>query len=128
MDILKIVCIAVVGALVFVYLKSNNSDLAGLCALSTGILLLITTISYVISAVGFFSEMASKTGISSEIFLLIIKIISISYLADFTSSLCDDLSVKSIGNKVNFASKIIIFTLSTPIIVTLFDVISGLIV
>ncbi len=128
MDILKIVCIAVVGALIFFYLKSNNSDLAGLSALSTGIILLITTVNYLITAVGFFSEMASKTGISSEVFLLVIKIITISYLADFTSSLCDDLGVKSIGNKVNFASKIIIFTLSTPIIVTLFEVVSELIV
>lgn len=128
MEILKIICIAVVGALVFVYLKTNGSELSGLCAVSTGILLLITTINYVITAVSFFSEMASKTGISSEVFLLVIKITAISYLADFSSSLCEDLGVKSIGNKVNFASKIIIFTMSTPIILTLFEVVSNLIV
>lgn len=127
MEIIKIACIAVIGAIVFVYLKTNGSELAGLSALSTGIILILTTVSYLISAVGFFSEMASKTGISSNLFLLVIKITAISYLADFASSLCDDLGVKSLGDKVNFASKIIIFTLSTPVIINLFDVVTTLV-
>lgn len=128
MEILKIISIGVIGAFVYIYLKSNGSELSGLCIVATGIILLISILGYVVSAVGFFSEMASKTGISSEVFILVIKIIAISYLADFTSSLCDDMGVKSIGDKVSFASKIIIFTISSPIIFTLFDVISSLII
>ena len=127
MELLKILSIGVVGAFVFIYLKSNGSELAGLSIIATGVLLLITVLGYVVTAVGFFSEMASKTGISSEIFILVIKIIAISYLADFTTSLCEDMGAKSIGDKVSFASKIIIFTISSPIIVTLFDVISSLV-
>lgn len=127
MEILKVLSIGVIGAFVFIYLKSNGSELAGLSIIATGVLLLITVLGYVVTAVGFFSEMASKTGISSEIFILVIKIIAISYLADFTTSLCEDMGAKSIGDKVSFASKIIIFTISSPIIVTLFDVISSLV-
>ena len=128
MELLKILSIGVVGAFVFIYLKSNGSELAGLSIVATSVLLLISVLGYVVSAVGFFSEMASKTGISSEVFILVIKIISISYLADFTSSLCEDMGAKSIGEKVSFASKIIIFTISSPIIFTLFDVISSLVI
>ena len=126
MEILKVLSIGVIGDFVFIYLKSNGSELAGLSIIATGVLLLITVLGYVVTVVGFFSEMASKTGISSEIFILVIKIIAISYLADFTTSLCEDMGAKSIGDKVSFASKIIIFTISSPIIVTLFDVISSL--
>ena len=127
MEILKVLSIGVIGAFVFIYLKSNGSELSGLSIIATGVLLLITVLGYVVTVVGFFSEMASKTGISSEIFILVIKIIAISYLADFTTSLCEDMGAKSIGDKVSFASKIIIFTISSPIIVTLFDVISSLV-
>ena len=126
MEILKVLSIGVIGDFVFIYLKSNGSELSGLSIIATGVLLLITVLGYVVTVVGFFSEMASKTGISSEIFILVIKIIAISYLADFTTSLCEDMGAKSIGDKVSFASKIIIFTISSPIIVTLFDVISSL--
>ena len=126
MEIIKIACIAVVGAIVYIYLKSNGSEIAGIFALGVGVIILLMTISYIITAVGFFSEMASKTGISSNLFLLVIKITAISYLADFSSALCDDLGVKSLGSKVNFASKIMMFTLSTPVIINLFDVISSI--
>ncbi len=128
MDVLKIISVAVIGAMIFLYLKSNNSELAGLTVIATGIIILLLTVSYVISAVGFFSEMATKTGIDSGVFLLIIKIVAISYLADFSSSLCDDLGVKSIGEKVNLASRIMIFVLATPIFSNLLTIISTLIV
>ena len=127
MEILKIVCIGVVGTLVYVYLKSNGSELAGLSAIATGILLIICTVSYLVNAVTIFSEIAKNSGVSSDLFVLVIKIIAISYLADFTSTLCEDLGVKSIGDKVAFASKLIIFTLSAPVIFNLFNVINGLI-
>ena len=127
MEILKIVTIGVVGAIIFIYLKSNNSELSGISAVATGILIIILTVSYIVDAVSFFSKMASITGVSSEVFTLIVKIIAISYLADFSSSLCEDMGAKSIGEKVNFASRLIIFVLSVPIISNLFSIVSSLI-
>lgn len=128
MDILKIILIAIVGSLIFVYLKFNNSELAGLSALATGIIILILTINYIISILGFFNKMADGVGVSSELFIIVVKIIAISYLSDFCSSLCSDLGVNSIGEKVNFASKIMIFVLSMPVITNLFNTLSMLIV
>ena len=54
MEIIKIALVAVVGALIFIYLKSNSSDLAGLVVIATGILILILTVDYVIQTVSFF--------------------------------------------------------------------------
>ena len=109
MEIIKIIFIGIVGTLVFVYLKNNGSELSGLCAIATSILIIILTVGYIIDAVSIFSAISERTGISSDLFVLIIKIISISYLSDFTYSFCEDAGVKSIGDKVNFACKIIIF-------------------
>lgn len=125
MEILKIVFVAVVGAMLYLYLKSQNSELSGLTVVATGIIIILLSVSYVISAVAFFSEMATKTGINSEVFVLIIKIVAISYLADFSSSLCDDLGVKSLGEKVNFVSRIIIFVLSIPVFNNLLNLVSS---
>lgn len=127
MEILKIICIAVIGALIFLYLKSNNSELSGITAVTTGILIIILTVDYISETVAFFSKMASTTGVSSELFVLIVKIVAISYLADFSSSLCEDLGAKSIGDKVNFASRLIVFVLSLPILSNLLTVVSSLI-
>ncbi len=128
MELIKIALVGVVGAIIFIYLKSNNQELAGLTAVATGILMIILTADYIVQAVTFFKTMSNNTGIDSGAFKIIIKIIAISYLADFSSSLCVDLGVTSLGEKVNFASRIIIFVLSFPIISNLFSIISSLIV
>ncbi len=127
MEILKIILVSVVGIILFAYLKANNSELSGLSAVACGIVILILTVDYVIEAVDFFKNMASTTGIDSNVFKLITKIVAISYLTDFAQSLCVDLGSTSIGEKVSFAGRIIIFVLSIPIFMNLFEIISSLI-
>lgn len=128
MEIIKIALIGIVGALIFIYLKMNSSELSGLVVVATGILIVILTIDYIVDVVEFFGQMSQKTGLDSGVFKIIIKIVAISYLADFSSSLCADMGVTSLGEKVNFASRLIIFVLSFPIIINLFNIISSLVV
>ena len=127
MEILKIILVSIVGIIIFAYLKANNSELASLSAVACGILILLLTVDYVIDAFEFFKNMASVTGVDAGVFKLIIKIISISYLTDFASSLCVDLGSSSIAEKVGFAGRTMIFTLSIPIFLNLFNIISSLI-
>ncbi len=127
MEILKIVSVAIIGAIFFIYLKSVNSELSGLLCLGTGIVILILTFSYLVDVVGFFNEFISSLNISSNILVLIVKITVIAYLVEFSSSLCEDLGVKSIGNKVEFSGRIIIFVTSIPIFINLIETLSGLI-
>ena len=127
MEIVKIALIAVVGALLFIYLKTNSSDLAGLVVVATGILILILTVDYVVQTVAFFKSMSETTGVDASSFKIIVKIVAISYLADFSSSLCADLGSTNLGEKVNFAGRVIIFVLSFPIIFNLFSIITAFI-
>lgn len=127
MEILKIIFVSIIGIIIFVYLKSNNSELSGLSAVACGLLILLLTVDYVIETVEFFKNMANLTGIDGSVFKLIIKIVAISYLTDFANSLCLDLGSSSIGEKVSFAGKIIMFTLAIPIFMNLFEIISSLI-
>ena len=56
MEIIKIVSVAIIGAIFFIYLKSVNSELSGLLCLGTGIVILILTFNYLVEVVGFFNE------------------------------------------------------------------------
>ena len=127
MEVVKIIFVSIVGILIFSYLKANNSELAGLSAVASGILILILTVDYVIETVEFFKNMSVLTGVDGSVFKLIVKIIAISYLTDFANSLCVDLGSSSIGEKVSFAGRIIIFSLSIPIFMNLFEIVTSLI-
>lgn len=123
MEILKIVLIGIIGAISYIYLKQAGSELSLLCVIATGILIIILSISYVIDTVKFFVVISDNVGVSSQIFVLIIKIIVIAYLVEFCTTLCNDIGVSSISSKVNFAGKMIIFTMALPIFYELFNVI-----
>ena len=115
MEVYKIVAVGLVCAVIVVWLKSVGSEYALLAAIASSVLLLTMTLSYVIRFVGFFNRLSETTGVSSEVVVLVLKILGISYLIEFSSSLIEDFSLKSLSEKVVFAGKIVILTLSVPV-------------
>ncbi len=115
MEVYKIVAVGLVCAVIVVWLKSVGSEYALLAAIASSVLLLTMTLSYVIRFVGFFNRLSETTGVSSEVVVLVLKILGISYLIEFSSSLIEDFGLKSLSEKVVFAGKIVILTLSVPV-------------
>ena len=128
MEVFKIVCVGIVGGLIFAYLKGVNSELSTLSAIATGLVILLLSVSYIVDTVKFFTEISQKTGIDSSIFVIVVKIIVISYLIDFSTNLCEDIGVKSIADKLNLGGKLMIFSISIPIFNNLIETITSIIV
>ena len=124
MEIFKIIAIGLVGAFCYVFLYSTKSELAPLVLLATGIVLIIEIVEYVFLTIDFFNELALNANISGTLLKTVLKIMAISYVLEFAITLCDDLNVKSIGVKLSFAGKIIIFVIAIPIYKELFNVIT----
>lgn len=126
MDIYKIIAVGIICAIIIVYLKSVNSEFCIPVSVCSGILLLIMTASYVSDFISIFSDIAKLSKIDGTILKLILKIIAISYLVEFSSTLIEDFGMKSIADKVVFAGKIVILTMSAPIIKNLIETVTGL--
>ncbi len=116
MEVIKFVLIGVVGAVIYIFLKKENSEIATLSLVATGLVLLILIVDYAVSVFQVFKDLSLKTGISPQVFTVIIKTIIIAYLTEFSKSFCDDVGVSSIGNKVILAGKICIFLIISPIL------------
>ena len=127
MEIFKIIAIGLVGAFCYVFLYSTKSELTPLVLLATGIVLIIEIVEYVFLTIDFFNELALNANISGTLLKTVLKIMAISYVLEFAITLCDDLNVKSIGVKLSFAGKIIIFVIAIPIYKELFNVITSFI-
>ena len=67
-----------------------------------------------------------KTGIDQDLFVILLKIIGVGYLVEFSAGICSDSGNTSIANKVVLAGKILIFLLSMPIIKNLFEMVMDL--
>ena len=67
--------------------------------------------------------MASKAGVNSTFLAILLKITGIAFLTEFTVSICKDAGESAIANKVDLGGKIIIISLSIPIISAILELI-----
>ena len=91
-----------------------------------GVLLLIQSLNYFTSIFNTLNQIITATNISSELFMIIIKIVGVGYLIEFATSICNDSGSSSIANKIALSGKLIILTMSLPIINQLFKMVVSL--
>ena len=70
-----------------------------------------------------FSELTKRSGINSEYLSILLKITGIAMLTEFAVSICNDSGESAIANKIDLGGKIIIISISIPIIVALIELI-----
>ena len=126
MEICKIVAIGIISVILVAYLKTVNSEIAVIAGVASGLLILVLSLAYVKEFVSFFSELADKGGIDGSVLKLSLKIIAISYLVDFSSGVASDFGQTSLGEKIQFAGKVIMITLAMPLISDMIQTVVGL--
>lgn len=122
-DIIKIVGTGFVSLIIVVILKEYKKDFAIYAEIIGGAILLYFSIDYLKDIVNFINGL-SITGINSSFILILVKITGISILTEFAVSVCNDMGESAIASKVDLGGKLLIVSLSIPIITS---VLSGLI-
>ena len=116
MEIFKIILLGVVSTMLIALVRESKPELAVLLGVASGIAVLIMVVDALFDIVNTFYNIAYITGLSSNMFAAILKIIGIGYITEFAANICVDAGNKSIGDKISFAGKIVILVLSLPIV------------
>lgn len=112
-DIIKIIGIGFITLIVTLILKEYKRDFAIYASLIGGMLIIFLMIDYLEGIVGFISGLSES---NNEFILLLIKITGISILTEFATSICRDSGESSIASKVDLGGKIIVISMSIPVI------------
>ena len=123
MDILKVVAVGLVTVIATIIVKQVKPEIAMVIIIAGSIVILIFTIQMLQNVFGSFLNVFNKTGVSSSLFVPILKIIGIGYLCEFGANLCVDGGCNSIGDKILFCGKIAILIIALPIINSVIDVV-----
>jgi len=123
MEIVKISAIGIVTAFCVLILRENKSEIAILLGLAGSLIILISLLDYVINIFSMMSNLIQKAGVSSDLITTVFKILGIGFITEFSSDIIEESGSKSLAQKVVFAGKIVIFYLSMPVIVSIFNVI-----
>ncbi len=123
---LKIVIIAIVSALIIIYLKSINSELFSLALIGAGLILVGFSIEYLSKIITFFNDLTDTVGLSNEIYLIIFKVSSIGFLVEFSADTITDMGFKGLADKLILVGKLAIFSISIPIFYSVLNLITGI--
>lgn len=127
MDIIKVVVIALIAIVLIAILKQHRPEFAMYASIIAGIIILYFAISEFTPIISLLKNLTEKMGVSSKFFVILLKITGIAYLTEFGSSFCKDSGETAVASKVELAGKILIISLSIPIITTLMQTLLGLI-
>lgn len=127
MEILQIAGIAVSGMVIVSLVRAFKPEFAIYIVIATVIVILILCVTQLTAVFQFLKSVYDDMSYGKEFFPIIIKVLVVAYLADFTAQLCNDAGETSIGSKVELAGKIIIFYLSLPILVSILELVNSMI-
>lgn len=126
MEIFKIAAIGLLTALSAALVRDSRSDVAFAVVVAGGAIMLTMLIDYFTGIFAFFDELVNKTGVDRGVIKTLFKIVGIGYVAELAAGICEESGAKSAGDKIVLGGKLIIFTLTVPILRFLLDIIGSL--
>lgn len=116
MTIVKIVGIGFLTLVLSLVLKEYKKEYAIYCDLIGGMIILAASFGTIKEIVNFLNKISEGTSYNSEFIGLLLKITGIAILVEYATSICKDSGETAIASKIDFAGKIIIISMSIPII------------
>ena len=126
MSIIKVAVIGIVSVLLGLQFKTIKSEYGTMVVLVAAICIFffgITRVNRIIEAVNL---VKSGLGISGSYIQMLLKIVGISYICEFSSDICKDSGYSALSNQIHIFGKLSILVISAPVFLKLFDVIGGM--
>lgn len=127
MDVIKLVGFSIFAMFLILTVKEQRKDIALILSIVAGIGLLLFSVTKVSAIVEMLEDLVLKSGMNKEFFIIILKVTGISYIIEFGRSICIDAGESAIANKLEIAGKVIIVSLSLPLISALVNSLSSII-
>lgn len=123
MDIIKIIGVGLIALIIIIILKQYRPEFVIYVSIIAGVIILILIMDKVSAIIDLLTSLSNKTVINNEFLVLLIKIIGIAFLTEFSVSICKDSGETAIANKIDIGGKVLIISMSIPIIASLLETI-----
>lgn len=123
MEVIKIIGIGLIALILIIILKQYKPEFVIYVSLIAGALILTLTFSKISGIIELINSLSSKVSINQEFIKLLIKITGIAILTEFAVSICKDTGETAIASKIDMGGKVIMVSMSVPIIAGLLETI-----
>lgn len=125
MGIGKVAMLGLAGVFLAVFLKQQKQEYALYIGLGCAVCILLLAVERLSVVMDSVKQLQSFISVDSSYVKALIKMIGITYVAEFASSLCQDAGYSSIGSQIEMFGKLSIIALSMPILLVLIETLEG---
>lgn len=125
LEIVKIIGVAFLTAITAILLKATKPELAFAVTVTGTIVSLLFLLDLLQGSLGVLSSVVSITGIENGLVRILLKIVGVGYLTEFSAGVLNDFGNAAIADKVTLGGKLAILILSMPIIESLLTLMKG---
>lgn len=126
MEILKIAALALCAVMLIVLVKNYKPEFGVFTAVACSVLILYFLADSLKYAFVYMSQLYGQLSFGKAYFPVIIKVLAIAYITEFTSQLCRDAGESSIASKVELAGKLVIFCVAIPVFASILGLVEQL--
>lgn len=125
MDMLKIAFIGLIGVILAIQFKGNKSEYGLYISLATSLIILFCVVDKLSVVIEAINKIQSYINLNTLYITTLVKIIGITYIAEFASGICKDAGHSAIAGQIEVFAKIAVMALSMPILIALLETIDS---
>ena len=116
MDVIKIIGVGFIAVIISIILRNNRPEFSIYVSIIAGVIIILMLSDKLGEIINSINSIASKTSINMQYLKILIKITGVAILSEFAVSVCKDSGESAIASKVDIGGKILIISMSMPII------------
>lgn len=121
MDILKIAMLGVAACLLAIQLKYHKSEYSLFISMAVSLCIFFFIASKLEIVLGAISRIQEYVKMDTKYAAILMKMIGITYIAEFSANLCKDAGYQSIASQIEMFGKLSILAISMPVLLALLD-------
>ena len=123
MEIIKIAGIGLIALILIIIIKQYRPEFAVYISLCAGAIILTLVMSKMSGIIGILTELSNKVSNNNGLLTILMKITGIAFITEFAVSICKDSGESAIASKIDLGGKVVVISMSIPIISTLLETI-----
>lgn len=127
MSIVSVCALSVAAVIIALTLKPKNAEIALMLGLCVSVLILFSLFSNVAQVTDKISEITAASGISTGYIAILLKVIGICLVTEFTANVCRDSGSSSLAGTVTITGKILVTIAALPLYSDILNVVLELV-
>ena len=123
MDVMQIGIVGVIGALLAIQFKGGKTEYGIFMSVAVSIFLFACIVDRLEIFISTVEQISSYINMDAGYLATMLKMIGITYIAEFSSGICRDAGYQTIASQIEIFSKLTILALGMPVLLALLETI-----